>query len=222
MQIEMSELDQQDAYKIIIGCIVPRPIAWVSTVDEHGVANLAPFSFFNGVGANPPSLSVSIMHTAGRAAGRKDTLHNIVTTGQFVVNLVSEQLAFAMNITATDVPADVDEFVLAGLEAAPSTRIRPPRVAAAAVSFECALLTTVAVGEGPGSATLAVGQILVVHARDDLDGLIDARHRVDLHKLQPVARLAGNDYAYVRETFTLARPKFNPETGTIEDDTTRG
>lgn len=222
MQIDISELDQQNAYKIIIGCIVPRPIAWVSTVDEHGSANLAPFSFFNAVGANPPALSLSIMHTAGRAEGRKDTLHNIITNGQFVVNLVNEQLAPAMNITATDVPADVDEFALAGLEAAPSTRIRPPRVAAAAISFECALLTTVPVGAGPGSATLVIGQILVAHVRDDLDDMIDARHRVDLHKLQPVARLAGNDYAYVRETFTLVRPKFNSETGMIEDDPTRG
>lgn len=213
MRLDPGEIAQQDAYKILIGCVVPRPIAWVSTVDATGVRNLAPYSFFNAVGSNPLALSVSIIHNAASTDNRKDTLRNIETTGQFVVNLVNERLAEAMNATSADFPSDMDEFTAVGLEAAPSELVRPPRVAEATVSFECERYTTLQVGEGVGSATLVVGRILLAHIHDDL---IDERFRIDLHKLQPIARLAGNDYAFVRETFSMTRPRYNRETGTLE------
>ena len=213
MRIDPAEIGQANTYKLIAGSIVPRPIAWVSTVDAAGVANLAPFSFFNGIGSNPPALSISIMHDSNRAVGKKDTLHNIETTGQFVVNLVSAPLLEAMNITAADFPVGINEFVAAGLEAAPSERVRAPRVAQALVSFECERFASVPVGEGPGSATLVIGRILLMHMQDSL---VDERYRVDVAQLQPVARLAGNYYATLSEQFLLARPRFNPETGKLE------
>lgn len=213
MVINPLEVDQQNIYKVLAGSVVPRPIAWVSTVDADGMRNLAPFSFFNVIGSNPPAVTVSIMHSGERPDNRKDTLSNIVTTGQFVVNLVDEVLVEAMNITAANFPAHTDEFAAAKLEAAPSLRVKPPRVSDAPLSFECELHTTVPVGEGPGSATLVIGRIVLMHIRDDV---IDERYRIDLRKLRPVGRLAGNDYAYVHETFVLVRPRYNSETGQIE------
>src|SRR5581483_7500544 len=127
MQLDPRALGERDTYKLLIGCVVPRPIAWVSTIDEQGVRNLAPFSFFNAIGSNPPAISVAISY-ADRADGRKDTLRNIIAVGEFVVNVVDEHLAQAMNITATNYPPEVDEFAAAGLTPAPSVLVRPPRV----------------------------------------------------------------------------------------------
>lgn len=207
MEIDPTTIDQRDLYKLIIGCVVPRPIAWVSTVDATGQANLAPFSFFNAAGSNPPTLTVAINYAAARAAGRKDTLANILATGVFVVNVVNEELAVAMNETATDYPTAVDEFAVAGLTAAGSRTVAAPRVAEAPVSFECTLHTTVPVGTGPGSTTIVVGIIRHICVRDDL---INDRYHIDLARLRPVGRLAGNSYCTVRETFELARKSYTP------------
>jgi flavin reductase (DIM6/NTAB) family NADH-FMN oxidoreductase RutF len=212
MNLDPRTFDQRELYKIIIGCIVPRPIAWVSTVDREGRHNLAPFSFFNGIGSNPPAVSVSINYTEHNDQ-RKDTLRNIQSTGEFVVNIVDEMLAEAMNETATDYPPDVDEFTVAGLTPAPSVTVRAPRVAEAPVSLECALFTCVPVGDGAGSSTLVIGTITHFVIRDDI---IDERHRIDVHKLRPIARLAGSSYAYVHETFELTRRRYNRETGQLE------
>lgn len=213
MRIDPADIGQPNTYKIIAGSIVPRPIAWVSTVDGAGITNLAPFSFFNGVGSNPPALSISVTYDGTRPNGKKDTLRNIELNGQFVVNLVSESLLEAMNITAADFPSGFDEFAAADLEPAASERVLPPRVADAMVSFECEHYANVPVGEGPGSATVVIGRILLIHVRENL---IDERYRVDVQQLQPVARLAGNFYATLGEPFALARPRFNPETGKLE------
>ncbi|MCU0493048.1 MAG: flavin reductase family protein [Chloroflexaceae bacterium] len=202
MEIDPTTLSQQNLYKLIIGTVVPRPIAWVSTQDENGLRNLAPFSFFNALGSNPPALMISVNYTGARAQGRKDTLHNILETGEFVVNIVTEATAAAMNDTATDYPAEVDEFAAAGLTPVPSHTVRPPRVAESPVHFECVLHTSLPLGEGQGSTTLVVGVIKHMHLRDDL---LDDKGRVDIHRLQPVGRLAGNSYCYVRETFDLVR-----------------
>lgn len=212
MQIDLSSLGPQDAYKLLIGCVVPRPIAWVGTVDPAGVYNLAPFSFFNAIGSNPPALAVSFSTTA-RGDGRKDSLRNLLATGEFSVSLVTEELAEAMNITATDYPPEVDEFAAAGLTAQPGTLVRAPLVAESPIGFECRLMTSVPVGGGPNSATLVIGTIALMHIRDDL---INERHHIDLQRLRPIARLAGSEYAYVRETFAMARGRYNPETGQIE------
>jgi flavin reductase (DIM6/NTAB) family NADH-FMN oxidoreductase RutF len=205
MEFDPSTMDQREVYKLIIGTIVPRPIAWVSSCDAAGNRNLAPFSFFNGAGSSPPALTVSINHDAARAEGRKDTLANILELKEFVVNLVTEDTAAAMNETATNYPAGFDEFALAGLTAAPSRTVRPPRVAESPVSFECALHTAVPIGEGPGSTTVVIGIIRHIAIRDDV---IDERNHIDLSRLRPVARLAGSSYAYVRETFELVRKTY--------------
>lgn len=207
MEIDLSTSDQRDIYKLMIGCIVPRPIAWVATVDRTGNRNLAPFSFFNGIGSNPPALSISINHHTGRASGQKDTLRNILDQREFVVNIVTEATAAAMNETATTYPEGIDEFAVAGLTPAPSLTVRPPRVAESPVSFECSLHTTVPVGEGPGSSTLVIGLIRHIYIRDDV---IDERGYIDIHRLEPVGRLAGNSYCYVHETFTLIRKTYPP------------
>jgi flavin reductase (DIM6/NTAB) family NADH-FMN oxidoreductase RutF len=205
MDIVPTALDQRDLYKLIIGCVVPRPIAWVSTVDAAGRRNLAPYSFFNAAGSNPPTLTIAINHTPARPDGRKDTLGNLLATGEFVVNMVSEELAAAMNETATDYPAELDEFVIAGLTPAPSRTVQAPRVGEAPVSFECTLHTTVPVGSGPGSTTIVVGIIRHIYVRDDL---INERFHIDLARLRPVGRLSGNGYCTVRDTFELVRKPY--------------
>ena len=211
-QLDPQALGQRETYKLLIGCVVPRPIAWVSTVDLAGVLNLAPFSFFNAIGSNPPALSISVSYVDVHDQ-RKDTLRNISDTGEFVVNIVDEDLAQAMNATSASYPPSVDEFEIAGVAALPCATVRPARVAGAPVSLECKLLTLVPVGEGSGSATVVIGVIQMMHIRSDI---IDERHRIDIMKLRPIARLAGAGYAYVRETFAMVRPVYNKTTGKIE------
>lgn len=200
MEIRTSTTERLAVYKLMTACIVPRPIAWVSTQDANGINNLAPFSFFNGVASNPPSLSLSISYHSRRASGKKDTLHNILETGEFVVNIVNEPTAIAMLETSFEHPADVDEFVMAGLTPAPSVVVRPPRVAQSPACFECTLHDTMQVGEGPGSSTLVVGIIQHIYVRDNL---INERGSVDTRRLQPLGRLADNSYCYIYETFEL-------------------
>lgn len=213
MQFDPQQLGQQDAYKIMVGSIVPRPIAWVSTVDLQGNRNLAPFSFFNAVGSNPPALCFAISYTADTVEHRKDTLRNIQATGEFVVNIVNEELVRSMNETATNFPPNIDEFEYAGLTAAPGVCVRAPRVAESPVSMECKLFTLVPVGEGQGSSTLVIGTISLFHVRDDL---IDERHRIDIARLKPIGRLAGASYAYIRDTFEIVRGRYSPQTGEVE------
>jgi flavin reductase (DIM6/NTAB) family NADH-FMN oxidoreductase RutF len=212
VQLDPQALGQRETYKLLIGCVVPRPIAWISTVDPQGARNLAPFSFFNGIGSNPPAVSVSINYVEAPDQ-RKDTLRNIIATGEFVVNIVSEELAQAMNATAANYPPEIDEFTVAGLSAAPCLTVRAPRVAEAPVSLECSLFAQVPVGQGPGSSTLVVGVIQMIHVRSDI---INDRNHIDITKLRPIARLAGSSYAYVHETFDMVRPVYDKATGQIE------
>ena len=211
-QLDPQALGQRETYKLLIGCVVPRPIAWVSTVDLAGARNLAPFSFFNAIGSNPPAISISVSYVDG-IDQRKDTLRNISDTGEFVVNIADEDLALAMNATSASYPPDVDEFEIAGLAAVPCVTVRPARVAGAPVSLECKLFTLVPVGKGPGSATLVIGVIQMIHVRSDV---INERHYIDIMKLRPIARLAGSGYAYVHETFDMVRPVYNQASGKVD------
>jgi flavin reductase (DIM6/NTAB) family NADH-FMN oxidoreductase RutF len=198
------ELDPQTAppesiYKLLIGCVVPRPIAWVSTVGADGVHNLAPFSFFMGVCQNPPTIAFS---SSPRAADRKDTVRNALHTGDFVVNVVDDPLAEQMNLTSGDYPPAVDEFALSGLTAAPSVKVRSPRVLEAPINLECRIVHTLPVGRGPN--TLVLGEIVHFHLRDDI---YDARTgRVDMYRLRPVGRLAGHLHTHVHDIFEMKRP----------------
>jgi flavin reductase (DIM6/NTAB) family NADH-FMN oxidoreductase RutF len=211
-QLDPQALGQRETYKLLIGCVVPRPIAWVSTTDLAGVRNLAPFSFFNAIGSNPPAISISVGYVDG-IDHHKDTLRNISDTGEFAVNIVDEDLAQAMNATSASYPSDVDEFEIAGVAAAPCVTVRPARVAGAPVSLECKLFTLVPVGQGPGSATVVIGVIQMIHVRSDV---INERHYIDITKLRPIARLAGASYAYVHETFDMVRPVYDPAIGKVE------
>ncbi|MCG8648194.1 MAG: flavin reductase family protein [Pirellulales bacterium] len=201
MQLDPQELSVRQTYAWMIHLITPRPIAWVSSVSAGGIVNLAPFSFFNGVGANPPTI---MFCPANRRDGRpKDTLVNIEQTGQFVVNLVTDAVVEAMNLTAGEYEPDVDEFEVASLKAEPSARVSPPRVAACSAALECELVQTIHVGTGPGGANMVIGRIVWIHVDDQVirDGKIDAQ------LFRTVGRMGGAGYVRTTDQFELPRPK---------------
>lgn len=185
-----------DVYRFMIGVVVPRPIAFVSTISKDGRHNVSPFSFFNAIASRPPLLGISINARGGEP---KDTLRNIRDTGDFVINVVDEALNARVVEASGDWPADVDEFELAGLTAAPSDRVKSPRVGEAPVSLECVLERIVDFG----TTSLVVGEMVWAHVRDDV--LTDGR--VDPLKLRPVGRLGGDGYSVVREVVHVARPR---------------
>ena len=201
MHLDFSALAPRDAYAWMTTTILPRPIAWVSTLSAGGKTNLAPFSFFQGITANPPTLM--FVPVNNRAGEPKDTLLNIEATREFVVNVVPFALAEPMNACAALLPHGESEFGAFGIVPAPSTHVAPPRVAASPVAFECALHSVVRIGEGPGAANVVFGRILGMHVDEAVlgaDGLPDAA------KLDLVGRLGREDYARTTERFALARP----------------
>lgn len=203
MTYHLDEMAPRDRYRLLTGAVVPRPIGWISTVDESGRRNLAPFSYFNIAAANPPTL----MYSGGvRQGTSKDTVRNARATGGFVAHIVDEPLLEAMNRTSVDAPPGVDEFGFAGLEAVPSDRVAAPRVAAAPVAFECELVHEYEVS--PGGSTIQFGRVLVAHVRDDVTG---PDGRIDVHALRPLARLAGAQYATLGEVIERARPVWETE-----------
>ena len=201
MKLDFTQLSVREVYGWMIGTILPRPIAWVSTVSADGGSNLAPFSFFQGITANPPTLMFVPVNT--RDGTKKDTLRNIEQTGEFVVNLVSSSLAEKMNATAALLPYGESEFEKFGIAAAPAERVRPPRVAAAPVSFECTLHSIVRIGEGPLAANVVFGRILFAHVND---AGLDAGGRPDPAKLDLIGRLGGESYVRTTDRFDLRRP----------------
>jgi flavin reductase (DIM6/NTAB) family NADH-FMN oxidoreductase RutF len=200
MDAPADTLSPRQLYKLMTGTIVPRPIAWVSTRSRDGVANLAPFSYFNGVASDPPTLMFSC---GKRSAERdKDTLTNVLETRAFVVNLVTFELAEAMNLSAIDAPPEHDEFEIAGVSAAPAQAVAAPRVAESPVHFECVLAGTFEAG----SNVAVFGRI--VHLHIDERVLLE-NDRIDMAALDPVGRLAGNRYLRLGETFEMTRPAYN-------------
>jgi flavin reductase (DIM6/NTAB) family NADH-FMN oxidoreductase RutF len=202
MQFDPQVVAPQSIYKLLIGCVVPRPIAWVSSLSADMIPNLAPFSFFMAVCNDPPTLAFS----SGRRAGqKKDTVQNIEHTQDFVVNLVDDALAEQMNLTSGEYPQDVDEFALTGLTAVPSVKVKAPRVLESPINLECRVVQILPVGHGPHS--LVLGEIVYFHVRDDLYN--PNTGRIDMHNLHPVGRLAGNLYAHVHDIFEMKRPVEN-------------
>ena len=201
MLLDFTALPPSKAYHWMVTTILPRPIAWVSTISPDGKTNLAPFSFFQGVTANPPTLMFVPVNT--REGTKKDTVRNIELLPEFVVNLVPFALAEQMNNCAALLPYGESEFSAFGITAAPSERVRPPRVAASPVAFECTLDQIVHIGTGPLAANVIFGRIIVAHVSDDI---LDPEGFPDSAKLDLVGRLGGEDYARTRETFTLPRP----------------
>jgi len=201
MFLDFATLPAREAYQWMTSTILPRPIAWVATISPEGVTNLAPFSFFQGITANPPTLM--FVPTNTRDGAKKDTLRNIELVPEFVVNFVPFALAGPMNDTAALLPYGESEFAHFGLESATSAKVRPPRVAAAPAAFECTLDQIVHIGTGPLAANVVFGRIVAAHIKDAVigpDGFPDAA------KLDLVGRLGREAYTTTRDTFSLKRP----------------
>jgi len=191
-----------DIYKLMVGSILPRPIAFVSTVDADGIRNLAPFSFFTAVCSNPPTI-VFCPAVRSSTAGQKDTLRNVVATGEFVVNIVSEDIVGQMNQTAAEVPPEIDEFELSGLTPVASLVITPPRVAESPVQMECKLRQVITINDQPGGGNIVIGEVVRFHVREDLFH----DFRIDPGKLNAVGRMGGPTYSRTHDRFDLERPK---------------
>ena len=197
------EMEYRDAYRLLLSAVVPRPIAWVSTLAADGTPNLAPFSFFNAVSGRPQVVMVSVSPRSARlGGGEKDTLRNVRATKEAVVHLVPETLAEVMNRTSAEWPPEVDEFSEAGLTPAPSVDVRPARVAEAPLALETKLHQIVPV-EDSGN-TLVLLRVVRYHIRADLlrdNGLIDAS------LLAPITRMGGPEYAHLGSVFSMERPR---------------
>jgi len=205
LQIDPAACQARNIYKLMTGIIVPRPVALVSTIDNNGVPNLAPFSFFTGVGSVPPTvLFCPVLRRADtHDLQRKDTLRNVEETREFVINVVSEAISDATNATAAEVAPEVDEFHLSGLTPVPSLVVRPPRVAESPAQMECRLLQVVYTSHNPGAGVVVLGEVVRFHVREDL---IDD-FRVDPDGLNAVGRMAGNTWVRTRDRIDLVRPK---------------
>lgn len=200
MLFDFTALPAQARYKLLTSTVTPRPIAWVVSQNAAGAVNAAPFSFFNVLAGDPPTVGISI---GNRAPGQpKDTLANIQATGEFVVNLVSRDNAEAMNKTATEFPSGVDELTAAKLTRLPSVKVTPPRIAESPVAFECKLFQTIPLGP---ANTLVLGHVVAMHVRDD--SVLDAlKHYIDTPKLDLIGRMhGGGGYTTTRDQFQIPR-----------------
>ena len=201
MLVLPEETSVRDLYQTLVEVVTPRPIAWVTTMDALGRVNLAPFSFFNVFGTNPPIVIFS--PTVRRNSSKKDTLLNIEANGEFVVNAAVESVSEAVNLTAAELPHGESEAELAGLTLIESVRVKPPRVAESPVHLECRLRQVLPIGEGPGQANLVIGEVVAIHIDD---ALIDASGHIDPRKLRTIARLGGDYYCRTSDIFALKRP----------------
>lgn len=210
MIVNCSEVRTEQLYRILLGAVSPRPIAWVSTISAAGVYNLAPFSFYNVCSVKPPILGFSPgykkLASADHDAVDKDTLRNIRATGEFVVNVVSQFLVEQMNQSSANYGVDVSEFAAVNVTATPSSQVKPPRVGEALVSMECKLFHI----HDLGGSALVLGEIICIHMQDQVlkqDLLQQGELSIDLDVLQPVGRLSGNLYSTIKDRFEIARPE---------------
>ena len=200
-EFDLATLTHQEAYQLLNGAVVPRPIALVSSCSRDGAHNLAPFSFFNVVASSPPALSFSVMRR-GQTDHKKDTLLNIEETGEFVVQIVTGAIAEAVNRTSADYPRGEDELDAVGLTPLPSRSVRPRRVAESPVQFECRLLQIVEIGTGPGGGSLVIGEVVRAHVSE----AVWADGRIDQSRLDAVARMGGATWLRTTDRFELTRP----------------
>ena len=207
MIVSPAEISHSELYGILINSVVPRPIAWVSTISTSGALNLAPFSFFNAVCADPPLLAFAPGLRASKQPSShgvaKDTLRNVRQTGEFVVNTVTYELREAMNLTSGEYDPSVNEFDLAKITKEPSKIVRPPRVAESPVSFECKLHQILDFSPQPTSGSLVIGRIVAIHINDAhlKDG------RLDRNSLDLIGRMGGMQYTRTTQRFEMVRPK---------------
>ncbi|MFB0830952.1 flavin reductase family protein [Brevibacillus laterosporus] len=204
MELRISELERQEKYKLLIGGIIPRPIAWVTSHNPAGVVNAAPFSYFNVACIDPMMISIAVSRKPGQVM--KDTARNISETKEFVVNTVDVHNVALANETSADFPADQSEVEALGLDLTPSQAIKVPRLALSRIHFECKLHQIVTLGE-PAASDLIIGEVVHVHIDDSMyfNGKIDAE------KFAPVSRLAGHTYATLGELFDHPRPVYDPK-----------
>ena len=200
MFVDFQKLTPRDTHPWIINSITPRPIAWVSTLSAAGMTNLAPFSFFQGICASPPTLM--FCGANDRTGRKKDSVLNVEQVPEFVVNIVPYALRDPMNLTSAALPHGESEFEKFNVVSAPSTLVRPPRVAASPVAFECRLDRIVVIGAGPLAGNVVFGTILCAHVSESVltDGVIDP------HKLDTIGRMGGEYYTRTTELFTIKRP----------------
>ena len=201
MLLDFQTLSTRDAYAWMVQAITPRPIAWVTTMNAAGQTNLAPFSFFQGVCANPPTLLFTGAND--RTGKKKDTILNIEAVPEFTVSVVPYSLAEPMNSTAAPLPHGESEYEHFKIESAPSSLVKPPRVAAAPVAFECRLDRIVHVGEGPLAANVVFGRILCLHVSESVLG---AAGTIDPAKLDLIGRMGGDLYTRTAGFFSITRP----------------
>ncbi len=200
MLINPTELSQKDRYKLIIEAVLPRPIAWVSTMDGAGNLNVAPFSYFTAVCSKPMTLLFCTGYSPQKG-GKKDTLRNIEDIQEFVINLTNQDTAKAMNLTATILPREHSEFEWAGITPAPSETIQVPRVAEAPIAYECKLQRIVTVSDQPGGGSTIFGEVQCIHIRDD----IYREGHIQLDAYRPIGRLSGSSYVRLTDTFDIER-----------------
>lgn len=196
-----AQRDRRENFKTLLSCVLPRPIAFVSTISADGIPNLAPFSFFNGVGSNPPAV---IFSPCTRADGTvKDTIVNLRAVPECVVNVVPFSIKEAMNEASYQFPPEVNEFEAAGFTSLPSRYVSPARVAESPVQMECKLVQIVPVGDGPLSANICIAEVLCFHVARDV---LLADGTAEVTKLDLVARMGGDDYCTIRDRFALPKP----------------
>ena len=202
MEAAPLELTGRQLHRFLLGSILPRPIGWISTVGKEGRPNLAPFSHFNVVCFDPPHVMFAPT-VRGTDGGIKDTLRNVRVSGEFVVNIVTEELAESMNVTSTEFPPEVDEFKVAKLTAASSSVVTPPRVEESPIHFECKVAHIYDIGEEVGAGSVVIGE--VVHLHVDERVLLD-NGRIDLAALKPIGRMVGKYYIGAEHVWEMERP----------------
>jgi flavin reductase (DIM6/NTAB) family NADH-FMN oxidoreductase RutF len=201
MQIDVATTPVVDVYHALVGVVTPRPIAWVTTIDPAGRVNLAPFSFFNAFGANPPVVVFS--PTRRRDGSKKDTLLNVEATGEFVIHAAVAPLATQVNRSSAELPPGQSEVEYCGLHTTPSVKVKPPRLVESPVAMECKVMQVIPVGTGAIAANLVIGEVLVIHVDD---AVLDANGKVDPRKLRTVARLGGDFWCHTSDLFEQKRP----------------
>ena len=208
--IDPKDHNYSDIYKLMIGAVVPRPIAFVSSVDAGGIFNLAPFSYFTICGSNPPFAVFSPVHR-GPDHPPKDTLRNVRETGGFVVNIVAEDFLAQMNLTAAEYPPEMDEFALSGLTPVASERVKAPRVRESPVQMECVLKDIITLSDKPGGGSLVIGEIVLIHIeRSVLADPARSVFKIDPDKLKAIGRMGGPTYTRTGDRINLERPQWPP------------
>ena len=201
MQFNTSQTEESILYKLLTGTIIPRPIGWISTIDNEGINNLAPFSYFNMVSSNPPCVMFSTRRDNNK---NKDTLNNVLNTNEFVANLVTAENVEQMNTTSGNFEPNEDEFEITNLTPIDSVSVKPKRVKESLVNLECEMIHHYFIKdkEGNETACVVIGEIKTIHIDDSI---LSEKNRINLEVYKPIARLAGSNYSTLGEMFSIKR-----------------